>query len=104
MALRDIPLQAAGYDAARDCPRSACVVAQLDRFEDELRDQRLPSHGRLEALNFVVHFIGDVHQPLHASDIDDRGGNNVKVIFNGRATNLHAVWDTWILRPGRRQR
>lgn len=95
----DIPLQASGYDASRDCPRGACVVAQIDRFVAELRDQHLPPRQRLEALKFVVHFIGDVHQPLHASDNNDRGGNNVKVLFDGRATNLHAVWDTWLLAP-----
>ncbi len=44
-----------------------------------------------------MHFVGDVHQPLHASDNDDRGGNEVRVEFVGRRTNLHAVWDTGIL-------
>jgi hypothetical protein len=95
----DIPLEAPAYDAARDCPRGACVVAQIDRFVGELRDRRLPPRQRLEALKFVVHFVGDVHQPLHTADNDDRGGNEVRVQFDGRATNLHAVWDRQILAP-----
>jgi hypothetical protein len=95
----DIPLQAAGYDAARDCPHDNCVVAKVNQFIAELRDRSLPPSQRLEVLKFVVHFIGDVHQSLHASDNGDRGGNDVKVRFAGRATNLHAVWDTWILAP-----
>ncbi|KAI8924932.1 phospholipase C/P1 nuclease domain-containing protein [Entophlyctis helioformis] len=48
---------------------------------------------RTEALKFVIHFLGDLHQPLHATG-RDRGGNDAKVSFNGRQTSLHAVWDT----------
>ena len=51
------------------------------------------------ALKYVVHFIGDVHQPLHASNNDDRGGNDVAVTFMGHQTNLHAVWDNGIIGP-----
>jgi nuclease S1 len=86
-----------GYDAARDCPKGDCVVAKIDEFAAVLRDKREPARDRLEALKFVVHFVADVHQPLHAANDDDRGGNDVKVTFLGRQTNLHAVWDTGIL-------
>jgi hypothetical protein len=95
----DIPLSAPGYDATRDCARDDCVVAKIDQFVGEARDRILPARQRLEALKFVVHFIGDVHQPLHAADNGDRGGNEIKVEFLGRRTNLHAVWDTGILAP-----
>jgi hypothetical protein len=88
-----------GYDAARDCPSGACVVAKIEQFERMLADQRLPERQRLEALKYIVHFIGDVHQPLHASNNHDRGGNDVQVAFMGRQMNLHAVWDTGILEP-----
>ena len=57
------------------------------------------SNQRLEALKYLVHFIGDVHQPLHASNNNDRGGNEVPVTFMRRQTNLHIVWDTGILEP-----
>jgi nuclease S1 len=87
------------YDAARDCPNNACVVAQIERFERELADRELPERQRLEALKYLVHFIGDVHQPLHASNNQDRGGNEVQVTFMGHQTNLHAVWDTGVIEP-----
>jgi hypothetical protein len=95
----DIPVSAAGYDAARDCAGGNCVVAKIEQFTAELRDKSLSPRDRLEALKFLVHFVGDVHQPLHASDNNDRGGNEVRVTFGVRRTNLHAVWDTGILAP-----
>jgi hypothetical protein len=85
------------YDAARDCPNNGCVVAQIERFERELADRELSERQRLEALKYLVHFIGDVHQPLHASNNHDRGGNEVQVTFMGHQTNLHAVWDTGVI-------
>ncbi len=48
---------------------------------------------RAEALRFLIHFIGDLHQPLHVADRDDRGGNDTQVQLLGRGTNLHRVWD-----------
>lgn len=95
----DIPISAASYDAARDCPAGNCVVVRIEQLEHTLRDTSASSQTRLEALKFLVHFAGDLHQPLHASDNNDRGGNEVRVIFEGRRTNLHAVWDTGILAP-----
>jgi hypothetical protein len=95
----DIPIAAKGYDTARECAGGTCVVAKVDKFVSELRDPNAPPQARLEALKFVVHFIADLHQPLHASDNNDRGGNEVRVIFLGHRTNLHAVWDTGILAP-----
>ena len=93
----NIPINASGYDAERDCPRGNCVVAKIDQFSAELRDRGASPGRRLEALKFLVHFVGDVHQPLHASDNGDRGGNEVRLEFNGRQTNLHALWDTGLL-------
>jgi hypothetical protein len=88
-----------GYDAARDCPNNACVVAKIEQFERVLADRQAAQRLRLEALKYLIHFIGDVHQPLHASNDQDRGGNEAKVTFMGHQTNLHAVWDTGILQP-----
>lgn len=95
----DIPISASTYDKARDCPHDDCIIAKLDQFIVELRDRTLAPERRLEALKFVVHFVGDLHQPLHTSDNGDRGGNEIRVEFLGRRTNLHAVWDTAILGP-----
>jgi nuclease S1 len=90
------------YDAARDCPKDSCVVAKIEQFKRELRDRELPERQRLEALKYLVHFVGDVHQPLHVSNNHDRGGNDISVIFMGLPTNLHALWDSGIIAPALR--
>ncbi len=89
------------YDASRDCSTGDCVVAAIGRFETVLRDKDAPPRERLEALKWLVHLVGDINQPLHASDNGDRGGNDVHVEFEGRETSLHAVWDTGILAAAR---
>jgi S1/P1 Nuclease len=86
-----------GYDATRDCPNDACVVAKIVQFERVLANSQAPGRQRLEAFKYLVHFIGDLHQPLHASNNNDRGANEVPVMFMGRQTNLYAVWDTGII-------
>jgi hypothetical protein len=100
----DIPVGQTRYDAARDCPeteRGDCVVAELARARAEVADAGRPRDRRADSLKFLIHFVGDVHQPLHAIDNHDRGGNDVKVAAlrgeAGRATNLHSVWDTGLL-------
>ena len=62
-------------------------------WADVLRDRQAPRPDRIEALKFLVHFVGDVHQPLHAGYGVDRGGNDIKVWFYGDNTNLHSLWD-----------
>jgi hypothetical protein len=75
------------------------VLAALARFEAELGDRSLSSRQRGIALRFVVHFAVDIHQPLHVGREEDRGGNLIPVLVEGRETNLHAVWDAELLRP-----
>lgn len=94
----DIPAQSAGYDPRRDCQRDECVVAQIERDARIVGDRQLAAAVRAEALRFLIHFIGDVHQPLHDADNGDRGGNRVQVVLGRRHTNLHAVWDVDIVR------
>jgi hypothetical protein len=93
------PAEPSSYVATRDCPNDACVVAKIEQFERVLADRQASERERLEALKYLVHFIGDMHQPLHASNNNDRGGNDVTVTFMGRQTNLHAVWDSGIVEP-----
>lgn len=90
----NIPLAADSFEPARDCrePRS-CVIAATDRALAILADPGSPADDRSAALRFVVHFIGDLHQPLHSGDRADRGGNDLHVWFFGEETNLHGVWD-----------
>jgi hypothetical protein len=89
----DIPLAASGYDARRDCAWDACVVAQIENDRRILSDAHAPRALRIEALRFLIHLAADIHQPLHAEDHDDKGGNAVHVYLNGDRTNLHHVWD-----------
>ena len=85
------------YVPPRDCPDGQCVVAAINRNFLVLSDRRRPDAERAEALKFLVHFVADVHQPLHAGFGDDRGGNDYQLFFHGDATNLHSIWDTRIL-------
>lgn len=69
------------------------VVWATAHFAGVLADPKTGMEERREALKFLVHFIGDLHQPLHVGAEEDRGGNLVPVLWRGRPTNLHAVWD-----------
>lgn len=85
-----------GFDIKQDCASGTCVTAQIDRNARILADRSLPVAQRLEALAFLAHFVGDIHQPLHGSDNHDQGGNAAKTAY-GQATgsNLHSIWDGW---------
>jgi hypothetical protein len=89
----NIEIDTPGYNAARDCPRAICVTAQIDRDLRLLAAPRTPGTSKVEALRFLVHFIGDLHQPLHAADRHDKGGNDVTVSYRGKRTSLHRIWD-----------
>lgn len=94
------------YEPARDCPGGNCVVGAIAAQHAILADQRRPLAERRDALKFLVHFVGDVHQPMHAGFGDDRGGNEFQVNYRGRGarhpggdgTNLHSIWDYRLLR------
>jgi hypothetical protein len=97
----NIPVGAAGYDAARDCaqtPHGDCIVNALDRARATLADRRAPEAQRAEALKFVIHLVGDIHQPLHcATRNGDAGGATVPVRWFGKDMSLHIVWDVSII-------
>jgi hypothetical protein len=90
----DVPLDASGYDPARDCPADNCVVAQIGDDLKLLRDRNAPKAARAEALRFLIHFVADIHQPLHTVDNGDKGGNAVRVTLGRLRSNMHHVWDT----------
>jgi hypothetical protein len=80
-------------------PAEDCVVDKIDQFEAELADPRSSGEERRLALQFLLHLIGDVHQPLHASDAADEGGNLKRVSARGmHAGSLHHYWDTEFVR------
>ena len=80
---------------ARD-PRGD-VLEAIERFSAVLRDPQATRPAKQEALRFVVHFVGDVHQPLHVGRRADRGGNTVEVTLFDEKTNLHSVWDSGLI-------
>lgn len=108
----NIPNDIATFDRARDCKDDQCVVAAIEKYIAVLKDKTQPKDKRREALIFVVHFVGDIHQPLHAAGGQikndqtgvmepDLGGNRVKVRYLGTETNLHSVWDSMLIEWGK---
>lgn len=69
------------------------VIEALYRFEDTLRDSKETKEHKLSALKFLIHMMGDLHQPLHVGLAEDRGGNSVRVKWFKNETNLHTIWD-----------
>lgn len=101
------------FDVARDCPDGNCVVAAIEAQRKILADRSQPLAARRDALKFIVHLVGDVHQPMHAGNRTDAGGNKFQVslrtdiapeayarkgyVDGVMGTNLHSVWDYYIL-------
>ena len=103
MNIADLP-SGAGLAEARAAidkfvhPREGDVLEELARFSKVLADPKKPSDERAEALRFVVHFVVDIHQPLHVGRASDHGGNDVEVRAGKKgAVNLHHFWDTEVL-------
>ena len=90
------------------CADGKCASAWFDKQVAILKDRAQPPRARNEALKWIVHIVGDVHQPLHSSDHDDRGGNDVDITWLGKRSdepvegraaypyNLHTAWDRLI--------
>ena len=90
------------FDLRAPCADGNCVSAQIERNVRILADTRVPTRERLMALAFLVHFMGDLHQPMHTGDHNDLGGNRVQVSYGviaGR-TNLHSIWDGYLADRG----
>ena len=107
----NIPNDQATFDRARDCKEDQCVIGAIEKYVAVLKDKTQPKDKRREALIYVVHFMGDLHQPMHAAGgmvrddqtgqmVPDLGGNKVKVRFLGVETNLHSIWDSGIIEWG----
>jgi hypothetical protein len=116
----DMPSHATAYDRDRDCPRQPtvavgsgpdkwrdCIVERIPYNEQRLADTALDRADRAIALKFLVHFLGDIHQPFHALDFE-RGGNGIPVVLFGsemcggdparpNPCNLHSVWDSGLI-------
>lgn len=85
--------------AASQGPANACVVDKIAQFQKELASPDTPAAEKLLALKFTLHLVGDLHQPLHAANHGDSGGNAVPVEIapSNRHTNLHSYWDTYLV-------
>jgi hypothetical protein len=89
------------YDLEDVCRDHQCVVDQIEKDEAVLKDRWSSFGAKKEALKFLVHFVGDVHQPLHCAEDNDRGGNEKWFRFYGSKhnenhytwVNLHSFWD-----------
>ncbi|GAB3347815.1 S1/P1 nuclease [Lysobacter tyrosinilyticus] len=101
------------YSPERDCKDGQCVVAAIAAQRAILADRSQPLAARRDALKFLVHLVGDVHQPLHANSRNDQGGNKYQISLRTdlepeayardryvggiMGTNLHSVWDYYVL-------
>ena len=87
-----------GFEPPRDCKGNNCIVTQTNRVYRILADSSRDTAERAVALKFVVHLVGDLHQPMHASPRDDKGGNEYQVNLGGDGSNLHRIWDGTIIK------
>ena len=85
------------YDPPKHCRDGNCVIEALKAQSARLANHELSDAERLQALKFVVHLAGDLHQPMHAGYAHDKGGNNYQLQFNEHGTNLHSLWDSGML-------
>ena len=93
----NIPFAASAYVPRRDCPDGNCIIAAIAKYREIVANRSYQKKFRQEALAFLVHLIADAHQPLHCINNNDRGGNDVAVMFFNTPTNLHEVWDNELL-------
>ncbi len=93
----NIPIDSSFAEWRRFCPAEGCVLEALDRYLGVLADRSRPDLERAEAVKWIVHLVGDLHQPLHVGERGDRGGNDVRVRWGDQQTNLHWIWDGAIL-------
>ncbi|KAH8886721.1 S1/P1 nuclease [Thozetella sp. PMI_491] len=92
---KDTPPTDCNVDFERDCKEEGCVVSAIQNYTAQILDSNLPEWRRNQAAKFVIHFVGDIHQPLHDEDVS-RGGNGIPVLFERHEYNLHHVWDSSI--------
>jgi hypothetical protein len=88
LCLQDTPA-----DMAARCPGGACVTAKIDEYAHRLKTEDYDTWGAAGDLAFLIHFVGDVHQPLHAGGNGDRGGTCQPVEVTPPEPNLHLAWD-----------
>jgi hypothetical protein len=86
-----LPAEAESYEQPRDCPRKDCAVEAIRYFSSVLSDRTQKDEARLLALKYLVHLVGDIHQPLHAARMPG------DIMIDGKPTTLHKIWDSTIV-------
>ena len=73
------------------------VYSAILKTEANLKDKGLTPDQKNEALKYLIHLVGDAHQPMHISRKEDKGGNSIQVRFDNKGTNLHSLWDSKLI-------
>jgi nuclease S1 len=92
----NVPISADRYDS-RYCSPKGCVVNKIEDFRRILQHSQSEIVQKQQALKFLIHLIGDLHQPLHVGDNNDQGGNLLQIRFFGVGSNLHRLWDSQVM-------
>ena len=92
----NVPITEPKYHPKHEDPKGG-VVSKILEFEKIVGDTAAPQLERQVALKYLVHFVQDMHQPVHVGHRGDRGGNDLQVQFFGQGSNLHRVWDSNLL-------
>ncbi len=93
----NFPQNSCNYIPERDCKNGDCIVKALNKQIKTLKSNN-SDQKKLHALKYVVHLMGDIHQPLHAGFGNDKGGNTYQIQAFGKGTNLHSVWDSGLIK------
>src|SRR5579872_835217 len=88
------------YDAFKNKVENMLEANVYSALAEQMRlitDKTVSREKKIDALKFVVHFVGDLHQPMHVSRAEDKGGNTIQLNYEGQGTNLHSVWDSKLI-------
>ncbi|ETN46655.1 uncharacterized protein HMPREF1541_00841 [Cyphellophora europaea CBS 101466] len=91
----DAPPESCEVEFKRDCPPEGCIVSAIVNNTQILLDSGSTEAQLLDAIRFLIHFSGDIHQPLHTEALEE-GGNGINITWEGETANLHAIWDRQI--------
>ena len=97
----NVPISESKYERRHEDPKGGVVSKILD-FQKVVADTSAPRLERQVALKYLVHFLQDMHQPVHVGHRADRGGNDLQVQFFDKGSNLHRVWDSDLLERSKR--
>jgi len=91
----NLPLETPYSDATKN-PKGDVVMA-IKKSVAEIKNPNTTKEEKVFYLKLLVHFVGDVHQPMHVGRAEDRGGNNIRLQWFGQSTNLHWLWDSQLI-------